>query len=382
VSRPTTPGQARGRLDVLVVDDSAVVRQLVTALLARQPGVEVRAAPDPVVALEKMRARRPDVLLLDLEMPRMNGLAFLRAVMDADPLPVVVFSGLTRRGTESALEALRLGAVEVLAKPGADEGFAGTAVHLVRAVREAAAARPGRQGTGDRGQGTAGTGSPAPARASSAPASTTAAASEPARSPRLVVVGASMGGPEALHTLLAALPAQAPGIVVAQHMPGGFTAAFARSLDARCRLEVREAVDGDAVRPGVVLVAPGSGHVRVRGAPGRWTVEVEHAAHLSGCRPSVDALFHSAARAAGSHALGVLLTGMGSDGAEGLLALRRAGAVTLAQDEATSVVYGMPAAAASLGAAGEILPLPQIAAAVLRHAGRARPARPPAATHP
>ena len=363
MSRSAPPGTARARLDVLVVDDSAVVRQLVTTLLARQPGVDVRAAPDPVVALEKMRGRRPDVVLLDLEMPRMNGLAFLRAVMDADPLPVVVFSGLTRRGTESALEALRLGAVEVLAKPGADEGFAGAAVHLVRAVREAAAARPRRvvdaerQGTGDRGQGTAGTRAPA-------------AAPGPAGSPRLVVVGASMGGPEALHTLLAGLPEESPGMVVAQHMPEGFTAAFARSLDARCRLEVREAVDGDAVCPGVVLVVPGSGHVRIRGAPGRWTVAVERGAHLSGCRPSVDVLFHSAAAAAGSGALGVLLTGMGSDGAQGLLALHHAGAVTLAQDEATSVVYGMPAAAAALGAAGEILPLQQIAPAILRHAGR------------
>jgi two-component system chemotaxis response regulator CheB len=358
------------RLDVLVVDDSAVVRQLVTALLARQPGVDVRAAPDPVVAMEKMRGRRPDVVLLDLEMPRMNGLAFLRAVMDADPLPVVVFSGLTRRGTESALEALRLGAVEVLAKPDAGEGFAGAAVHLVRAVREAAAARPRRaEGTGDRGQGTAGTRSRAVACAASGSAAT-APSTASAESGRLVVIGASMGGPEALHTLLAGMPQESPGMVVAQHMPGGFTAAFARSLDARCRLEVREAADGDAVRPGVVLVAPGSGHVRIRGAPGRWTVEVERGPHLSGCRPSVDALFHSAATAAGSDALGVLLTGMGNDGAEGLLALRRAGAVTVAQDEATSVVYGMPGAAAALGAANEILPLQQIGAAILRHARR------------
>ena len=367
------PGPARRRLDVLVVDDSAVVRQLVTALLARQPGVEVRAAPDPVVALEKMRGRRPDVVLLDLEMPRMNGLAFLRAVMDADPLPVVVFSGLTRRGTESALEALRLGAVEVLAKPDAGEGFAGMAVHLVRAVREAAAARPKRQGTGDRGQGTAGT----PARVAAHPSEPAQAAprAEAGHAHRLVVIGASMGGPEALHTLLAGLPAEAPGMVVAQHMPAGFTGAFAHSLDARCRLEVREAADGDAVRPGLVLVAPGSGHVRIRGAPGRWTVAVERGPHLSGCRPSVDALFHSAAATAGSAAVGVLLTGMGSDGAQGLLALRRAGAVTLAQDEATSVVYGMPAAAASLGAAAEILPLREIGASLLRHARR--PARIP-----
>ncbi|HEU4559293.1 MAG TPA: chemotaxis-specific protein-glutamate methyltransferase CheB [Longimicrobium sp.] len=339
-------------LDVLVVDDSAVLRQLVTALLSRQPGVEVRAAPDPLVALDKIRARRPDVVLLDLEMPRMNGLAFLRAVMDADPLPVVVFSGLTQRGTESALEALRLGAVEVLAKPGAGEGFAGVAVHLVRAVREAARARPRPAGAG------LPLALPRPPRAPRG-----------ANASRLVVVGASMGGPEALHTLLAGLPADAPGMVVAQHMPAGFTAAFARSLNARCRLEVREAVDGDAVAPGVVLVAPGSGHARVRGAAGSWRVEVEKGPHLGGCRPSVDALFHSAAEAAGSCAMGVLLTGMGSDGAQGLLALRRAGAATLAQDEATSVVYGMPGAAAALGAAGQILPLRAIGAALLRHGG-------------
>lgn len=340
---------AAGGIDVLVVDDSAVLRQLVTALLSRQPGVEVRAAPDPLVALDKMRARRPDVVLLDLEMPRMNGLAFLRAVMDADPLPVVVFSGLTQRGTESALEALRLGAVEVLAKPDAHEGFAGVAVHLVRAVREAARARPRPVGAAPR------TVLPPPP------------APRAARAPRLVVVGASMGGTEALHTLLAGLPADAPGMVVAQHMPAGFTAAFARSLDVRCRLEVREAADGDEVVPGRVLIAPGSGHARVRGRAGRWRVEVEAGPHLGGCRPSVDALFHSAAAAAGGCAVGVLLTGMGSDGAQGLLALRRAGAATLAQDEATSVVYGMPGAAAALGAAGEILPLPGIGAALLRH---------------
>ncbi|HEV7589573.1 MAG TPA: chemotaxis-specific protein-glutamate methyltransferase CheB, partial [Longimicrobium sp.] len=349
---------AAGRIEVLVVDDSAVLRQLVTALLSRLPGVEVRAAPDALVALDKMRARRPDVVLLDLEMPRMNGLAFLRAVMDADPLPVVVFSGLTQRGTESALEALRLGAVEVLAKPGAREGFAGVAVHLVRAVREAARARPRAVGAAPRAVPL-----PSPPRAP-----------RTARAARLVVVGASMGGTEALHTLLAGLPGDAPGMVVAQHMPAGFTAAFARSLDARCRLEVREAADGDAVVPGLVLIAPGSGHARVRGRAGRWRVEVEAGPHLGGCRPSVDALFHSAAAAAGSSAVGVLLTGMGSDGAQGLLALRRAGAATLAQDEATSVVYGMPAAAAALGAAGEILPLPEIGAALLRHvhSGRTR----------
>jgi two-component system chemotaxis response regulator CheB len=348
---------AAGGIDVLVVDDSAVLRQLVTTLLSRQPGVEVRAAPDPVVALDKMRARRPDVVLLDLEMPRMNGLAFLRAVMDRDPLPVVVFSGLTQRGTESALEALRLGAVEVLAKPGADEGFAGVAAHLVRAVREAARARPRTVGA------ELGAGLPPPPRAPRA-----------ADAPRLVVVGASMGGTEALHTLLAGLPAGAPGIVVAQHMPAGFTTAFARSLDARCRLEVREAVDGDAVVPGVVLIAPGSGHVRIRGAPGRWRVEVREGPHLDGSRPSVDALFHSAAAAARGLAVGVLLTGMGSDGAQGLLAMRRAGAATLAQDRATSVVYGMPGAAAALGAAGQILPLPSIGAALMRHCGTAHAA--------
>ena len=338
-------------IDVLVVDDSAVLRQLVTTLLSRQPGVAVRAAPDPLVALEKMRARRPDVVLLDLEMPRMNGLAFLRAVMDSDPLPVVVFSGLTQRGTESALEALRLGAVEVLAKPGAAEGFAGVAAHLLRAVREAARARPRAVG--------------AKFEAVLPPPRTP----PPAGAPRLVVVGASMGGTEALHTLLAGLPAGAPGMVVAQHMPAGFTAAFARSLDARCRLEVREAVDGDAVVPGRVLIAPGSGHARIRGVPDRWRVEVEEGPHLDGSRPSVDALFHSAAAAAGSLAVGVLLTGMGSDGARGLLALRRAGAATLAQDRDTSVVYGMPGAAAALGAAGQILPLTSIGGAMLRCCG-------------
>jgi two-component system chemotaxis response regulator CheB len=341
---------ARAGLDVLVVDDSAVVRRLVADLLGSQAGFRVRTAPDPVIALERMRTERPDVVLLDLEMPRMHGLDFLRSVMASTPLPVVVFSGSTRRGTESALEALRLGAVEVLAKPDAAEGFAGAAAGLLRAVRGAAHARP-----------SAGGAAPVPPVPAVAPRAVRAGE-------RLAVIGASTGGTEALHALLAALPAESPGIVVAQHMPAGFTAAFARSLDARCRLEVREAADGDRVLAGRVLVAPGDGHVRIRGRPGAWTVEVRRGPRLGGCRPSVDALFHSAASAAGNRAVGVLLTGMGSDGARGLLAMRQAGAATIAQDEATSVVYGMPRAAAAIDAAAEILPLAQIAPAVLRHA--------------
>jgi two-component system chemotaxis response regulator CheB len=349
VVRAAGTAAAGSPLHVLLVDDSAVLRQLVGGFLSSQAGIRVTTAPDPVIALERLRAARPDVVLLDLEMPRMHGLAFLEAVMRTDPLPVVVFSSSTRRGTESALDALRLGAVEVLHKPGAAEGFAGSAMQVLDALRRAALAHP-------------------PARSSVSPPAA------PLRAPRgtagdvLVAIGASMGGTEALHTLLAALPADTPGIVVAQHMPAAFTGAFARSLNARCALQVREAVNGDPVAPGVVLVAPGDSHVRVRGTPGRWTVEVLPGRHVDGCRPSVDALLHSVTAAAGPRALGVVLTGMGSDGARGLLALRLAGAHTIAQDEATSVVYGMPRAAATLGAAVEVLPLHAIAPTLLRHA--------------
>lgn len=373
-------GAPAGAIDVLVVDDSAVVRQLVTGLLAGR-GMDVRAAPDPVFALDRIRARRPDVVLLDLEMPRMDGLDFLARVMASDPLPVVVFSSLSRRGTDQALAALRLGAVEVLAKPASGPaGFGELSATLVDALRRAAASRPRpapSSSTEPVGDGVrrafasteAGRSGVRPHRLSSGDESGrggTEVRRESGRAGRVVVVGASTGGPQALHQLLAALPGDAPGMVVAQHMPGAFTGAFARSLRQAGPLDVREAADGDEIAPGRVLVVPGGAHGRLRRVTRRWVLDVQPGPHLRGTRPSVDALFLSAAVAAGPAAVGVLLTGMGTDGAEGMLAMRRLGAPTIAQDEATSVVYGMPAAAAKLDAAEMVLPLARIPAAILR----------------
>jgi two-component system chemotaxis response regulator CheB len=340
-------------MDVLVVDDSAVVRQLVAALLGAQPGVSVRAVPDAVHALREIAARAPDVVVLDLEMPRMHGLDFLRDVMRRAPLPVVVFAGLSARGSARAVDALLAGAVEVIPKPAdAREGFASAAVHLVRAVREAARARPAR----------------AAASREHRPAFPAAGARE---ADAVVVVGASAGGPQALHALLPALPGEAPGIVVAQHIPAAYVAALAKGLAAAApRLEVREAADGDRVAPGRVLLAPGGRRTTLLRSGTGWRVRVEPTS-APGPHPSVDALFHSAAESAGRRAVGVLLTGMGSDGARGLLALREAGASTVVQDEATSVVWGMPAAASALDAATETLPLPRIPDAIVRLARRA-----------
>jgi two-component system chemotaxis response regulator CheB len=358
-------------LDVLVVDDSAVARQVVSALLTREPGVQVRTAPDPLVALDRLRARRPDVVLLDLEMPRMDGLTFLRRVMEGDPLPVVVFSGFTPRGADKALEALRLGAVEVLGKPaGGPATFQASARELLRALREAAGARP-RAGSSR----LAGESSGVIARlAMPASGSSVGAGGGGAMDVgRVVAVGASTGGPEALHALLGAMPADCPPILVAQHMPAAFTPAFAARLHAESAIDVREAADGDEVRPGLALLAPGDAHMRLRREGRRLVVRLARSGRINGVQPSVDELFHSVAGAVGEDGVGVLLTGMGADGAEGLLAMRSRGARTIAQDEASSVVWGMPGAAVALGAAADVLPLERIAAAVLRACRRPVP---------
>ncbi len=357
-------------LRVLVVDDSAVVRQGVLMLLERVPGMVVEVASDPLIARQKMKSHRPDVVLLDLEMPRMDGLTFLRELMREEaPVPVVVCSGLAGPGSEMAVRALQEGAVEIIPKPmlGVGDFLRESRARFVESLRNAARARPRL------------TRRLPPAHEE--PAREGLAREELARAApplltvttdKVVAVGASTGGTEALRLFLEAMPPDCPGIVIVQHMPEQFTSAFAKRLNEVCRIEVKEAEFGDRVQQGRALIAPGNRHLRVRRSGGYYKVELLDGARISGHKPSVNVLFHSVARAAGANAVGVLLTGMGDDGAEGLLAMRRAGATTIAQDEASSVVFGMPRAAIERGAVGEVLPLTAIAEAVRRRARQPR----------
>jgi two-component system chemotaxis response regulator CheB len=346
-------------LRVLVVDDSAVVRQALGQILGHV-GMAVTAANDPLIAMEKMRRERPDVIVLDLEMPRMDGLTFLHKIMAEDPIPVVVCSGLVAPGTEVALHALEEGAVDVVAKPrlGVKGFLEDSARHIVQVVRAAAEARVRSRTSRPRA---------APRLAADAVV--------PRQRPiirdtthKVVVVGASTGGTEALRELLEAMPPDAPGIAIVQHMPEVFTAQFAKRLDQSCRIEVKEAETNDRLVPGRALVAPGNRHLVVRRSGALYFVDVVDGPPVSLHRPSVDVLFRSAAQAAGRNAVGVILTGMGDDGADGLAEMKAAGARTIAQDEATSVVFGMPKEAIARGAVDEVLPLPRIAGHVLKWA--------------
>jgi two-component system chemotaxis response regulator CheB len=354
-------------LHVLVVDDSAVVRQAMTTILEKAAGARVTVAADPLIAMRKMAQARPDVILLDLEMPRMDGISFLRKLMAEDPIPVVVCSGKAGAGTQAALAAMEEGAVAVVAKPrlGIREFLEDSAILLEESLRGAAAARlrPVRPR------------SRAFAAAAPVPAAPKPLAA-PRSSERILALAASTGGTEALRTILEELPPDAPGAVVVQHMPEGFTRAFADRLNAACRIEVKEAENGDRVSEGRALVAPGNRHTSVARDASGFFVEVSDGPLVSRHRPSADVLFRSVAAAAGRDAVGAILTGMGADGAPGLLAMSRAGAATIAQDEASSVVFGMPKEAIALGAASEVLPLTAIAQALLRLARQAseRPA--------
>jgi two-component system chemotaxis response regulator CheB len=338
---------------VLVIDDSAVVRQAMVQILGGA-GLSVATAADPIIALDKMRRDRPDAIVLDIEMPRMDGLTFLARVMAEDPVPVVVCSGLAGPGSEVALQALDEGAVDIVEKPrlGVKGFLEGSAARIVEVVRAALQARV-RPRAGRRPRA----GAVAPPVRLAAPVRLTT---------QVLVVGASTGGTEALRVLLEAMPPDAPGIAIVQHMPEVFTAQFARRLAQSCRIEVKEAAPGDRIVRGRALVAPGNHHLAVRRSGAQFVAEVSDGPPVKRHRPSVDVLFLSAADAAGPNAVGVLLTGMGDDGADGMLALHRAGARTIAQDEATSVVFGMPKEAIARGAVDEVLPLDQIAPAVLR----------------
>lgn len=342
---------------VLVVDDSALIRKMLREMLDGDSGIEVvGTASDPLIARDKIKTLKPDVLTLDIEMPRMDGLSFLENIMRLRPMPVVMVSTLTERGAAATLDALELGAVDFIAKPrpDADCDLEDYAALLVAKVKAAAGARliPRRAATADTRYDVDAVLAPAaPCRLHS--------------SERLLVIGASAGGTEAVRHLLETMPADAPGIVIAQHIPAAFSAAFAERLDRYSAMSVCEAQDGQPILPGHAYVAPGGLHLSVLRSGGRWQCRVAGGVAVNRHKPSVDVLMRSAAQHAGANAIGVILTGMGNDGARGLLELRQAGARTLVQDEATSVVWGMPGAAVRLDAAEEILPLQRIAARML-----------------
>jgi two-component system chemotaxis response regulator CheB len=346
-------------IQVLVVDDSAVVRLLLTEVLQREASIKVSAAAHPLIAFQKMERARPDVIVLDLEMPEMDGLSFLQRVMAEDPIPVVICSGLAARGTEAAFRAIEAGAVSVIEKPrmGVKGFLQESAVMLRDAVVAASKARV----------------RPRAALRQVRPRATADALVPRAKTPALrtttdkvVAIGASTGGTEALRTILQRLPPDAPGLVIVQHMPEVFTRAFAERLDKSCRIEVKEAADGDRVLEGRALIAPGNRHLLLKRSGGHYAVEVKDGPLVSRHRPSVDVLFRSVAETAGGNAVGAILTGMGDDGVAGLLEMKKAGAPTLAQDEASCVVFGMPKEAIERGAAEEVVGLEQMAPALLR----------------
>ena len=338
------------KIRVLIVDDSAIVRKLLTEALSAETDIEVvGTAPDPYIARDKILALSPDVLTLDIEMPRMDGLTFLKKLMVFRPMPVVVISSLAQASCAIGLEALHAGAVEVIAKPGGPYSVGELKVSLAQKIRAAAASRI----------------VPVASRAHNAqPQAAHATLHAPANPLAVIAIGASTGGTQAIETVLMNLPANTPGIVVAQHIPAGFSRAFAERMNKSCPMRVAEAVDGDPVQSGVALIAPGNFHMVLRKHGGAFRVTVKDGPMVCYQRPSVDVLFASVAEAAGPHAIGVILTGMGSDGAQGLKKMRSAGAHTIAQDEASSVVFGMPKMAIDLGAACQVLPLSSIAAAI------------------
>jgi two-component system, chemotaxis family, protein-glutamate methylesterase/glutaminase len=349
----------------LIIDDSASVRRTLSDILSADPGIcVIGAASDPYAAAKKIAQEVPDVITLDIEMPRMDGLTFLKKLMAQRPVPVVMCSSLTEENSAIMMEALEAGAVECIPKPRVDtrQYLLESSVRICDAVKAAARAKLSR-------------GAPAePARErqeARAPRAVAAAprTSGPRKAETVVCIGASTGGTESLRTVLQALPEDCPGIVIVQHMPEKFTAAFAKRLDGLCAIEVKEAEDGDAVLRGRALIAPGNRHTSLQRAGGQFAVSVKDGPLVSRHRPSVDVLFRSAASVAGKNAVGILMTGMGDDGADGLLEMRKAGAPTVAQDEATCVVFGMPKEAIERGAACKIAPLEALANEVMQ-AGR------------
>jgi len=347
-----------GKIKVLIVDDSAVVRQTLVEILSSDPDIEViGTAGDPFVAVDRMSDQIPDVITLDIEMPRMDGLTFLQKIMSQHPIPVIICSTLVEEGARSTLRALEYGAVDIVAKPrlGTKQFLEDSRIELCQAVKAAASAKVRLW------------------RPSSAvqPKLTADAILKPAThameetTERVIVIGASTGGTEALKTVLESLPPDTPGIVIVQHMPELFTRAFANRLDSVCSITVKEAETNDTVLRGRALIAPGNHHLLLKRSGARYYVEIKDGPLVCRHRPSVDVLFRSAARYAGPNAVGVILTGMGDDGARGMLEMKQAGATTFAQDEATSVVFGMPKEAIRRDAVDKVLPLQSVAGAIL-----------------
>ncbi|QJD90904.1 chemotaxis response regulator protein-glutamate methylesterase [Duganella dendranthematis] len=354
-------------IKVMIVDDSAVVRQVLSGLLNAAPGITVtHAVANPLLAIERMKVQWPDVIVLDVEMPKMDGITFLRKLMTEHPTPVVICSTLTEKGAQTSVEALTAGAVAIITKPRLDlkQFLHDSADELVSAVRAAAGAHVGKL---------------APRALASAPPPPvtvklnadailppTDARPMTATTERVVAIGTSTGGTQALEEVLTALPRVSPGIVVVQHMPEKFTAAFAARLDSVCEVRVKEAENNDRVLQGQVLIAPGGKHMLLRRTGAQYFVEVVDGPLVNRHRPSVDVLFRSAARAAGANALGVIMTGMGDDGAAGMLEMLKAGARTVAQDEASCVVYGMPKEAVKRGGVEKSVPLNAIYREILQ----------------
>ncbi len=340
------------RSKVLIVDDSALMRQLLTQILGSDPELEVvGTAGDPYVAREKIKALNPDVLTLDIEMPRMDGLTFLEKLMHGHPMPVIMISSLTAKGADTTLRALSLGAIDYVSKPRIDvsNGTIEQAEEIVAKVKAAARARVAR------------------ARMSTPPSTLLPGRSyQFSATHKVVAIGASTGGTEALKELLSQLPADFPGIVIVQHMPETFTHQFAERLDSLCRIRVKEAEDGDHILPGHALLSPGGHHMAVVRRGMEYGVHVYRGERVNRHIPSVDVLFSSCARSLGKNALGVLLTGMGADGARGMLEMKQAASFNIAQDESTSVVFGMPREAILLNAVDQVLPLGQIPNALLQ----------------
>jgi len=339
------------KIKVLCVDDSALIRDLMTEIINAHDDMEVVAtAPDPLVARDLIKRTNPDVLTLDVEMPRMDGIDFLERLMRLRPMPVLMVSSLTQAGSEVTLKALELGAVDFIAKPqlGIRSGMLEYSEMIADKLRAAARSRPRA----------------APRR--DAPRAATPVRAPLISSEKLIIIGASTGGTEAIRQVLEPLPANSPAILITQHMPGGFTRSFAERLDRLCRIQVKEAEEGERVLPGHAYIAPGDRHLKLARSGANYVVRLDDGEPVNRHRPSVDVLFHSAAVNAGRNAVGALLTGMGRDGAAGLLEMRQAGAHTLAQSEETCVVYGMPREAVALGAAVDIVDLDQMASRIMQ----------------